>query len=393
MRSWMNLGLVAILAGCSSMTEVAEEELSAVIERDGVAFLGPAIPEQVLDRLATHRVVMLGETHHLREHYEFVATLLGALHARGYRQLLVEWPQMADWILEDYVAGGLLEPGWIPPVSLGGPMLAAIRDFNDTLPGAERLRVRAIDVNLDDYGGADSFRNLLGALVGHLPSGGPVTSFLQADYGTPVAQSQALASLQASLEADQSTLIASWGTDRYETVVEMVVTELASVPIRAIRGTQYDRSARDREGVMKQLADARIGGYPHGTVINVGGNHAQKRPLKGTEQEWLGDYLAHRSQAAGGSIFVVVVVAARIELQPGSAGTPFDVRATSPGNELFRLMADQWPGSSVFLPFDDPVFTTGGVVLNFEEMLYVCAPKAQYDAALEYPLAHRVPLD
>ncbi|MDH4045994.1 MAG: ChaN family lipoprotein, partial [Gemmatimonadota bacterium] len=60
-----------------------------MVERDGVAFTGQAIPDPVLDRLAANRVVLLGETHHLREHYEFVAALLRALHARGFRQLLV----------------------------------------------------------------------------------------------------------------------------------------------------------------------------------------------------------------------------------------------------------------------------------------------------------------
>jgi hypothetical protein len=392
MRTRLGLALAVMLAGCSSVTEVPLEKLSAVVERDGIAFVAPAIPEPVVDRLAAHRVVVLGETHHLREHYAFVAALLGALHARGFRQLLVELPQMADWILEDYVTGGSLEPSWVPPVSLGEPMFTAIRDFNDTLPPAERVHVRAIDVNLDDYGGGGSFRNLLGALVGHLPSTGPVTSFLQADYGTPTAQQEAIGALQLALDADRSALVASWGADWYDTVVEMVETEVASVPIRAIRGVLYDRSVREREDVMKRLADARIAETARGTVINVGGTHAQKSSLKGTEQEWLGDYLANRSPATGGSVFVVVVVAARIELEPGSSGTPFDVRATSPANELFRVMAGR-ADSTVFLPLDDPVFTTGGVLVNFEETIYVCAPKAHYDAALQYALAHRVPLE
>jgi hypothetical protein len=390
---WASLWLAVAIAGCSSVTEVPLEVLAGTVERDGIAFTDPAIPDQVVERLAPYRVLVLGETHHLREHYAFVARLLGALHAYGFRQLLVEWPQMADWILEDYVSGGLLEPNWVPPLSLGAPLFAAIRDFNDTLPADERLHVHAIDVNLDEYGGAQAFRNLLGALATHLPTPGALTAFLQADYSTPATQQNAVQALLASLETDQSMLRPSWGSDWYDTIVQMVEVELQSVAIRALRSAWYDVTARFREDAMKQLADARIAGYGHGTVINVGGNHAQKAHLKGTKQEWLGDYLVHHSAATAGSVFIVSVVAARIELESGGAGTPYDVRTTSPGNELFRAMVDVWPGQTVFLPLDDPVFTGGGVVVNYEDTIYVCALKEQYDAVLQYALAHRVPLD
>jgi hypothetical protein len=382
-----------LVAGCSSTTAVTRAELATVVERDGIPFAGQAPPDQVLDRLALHRVVIVGETHQLREHQEFVAALLEALYARGFRQLLVEWPQMADWLLEDYVSGGQLEPTWEPSVSMGRVMFAAIRDLNDTLPTAERMHVRAIDVNLDEYGGASAFRSVLAALATHLQSAGPVTSFLQGDYSTPAAQTDAVDALQASLEADRSTLLASWGSAWYHTVVEMVQVERASIGIRAIRETDYDRSARVREDAIKQRADARIAGYAHRTLVNVGGNHAQKARLKGTDQEWLGDYLVHRSTAIDGTVIVVGVAAAKIELEPGSSGSPYDVLHTSPENELFRLMVETWPGQTVFLPLDDPVFTNGGVVVNFEETIYVCALKEQYDAVLQYALAHRVPVD
>jgi hypothetical protein len=137
----------------------------------------------------------------------------------------------------------------------------------------------------------------------------------------------------------------------------------------------------------------RIAGTAARTVINIGGNHAQKSHLKGTKQEWLGDYLVHRSTAPAGSVMVVAFAAARVELEPGSSGTPYDVRASSPDNELFRIMAETWPDRTVFLPLDDPIFATGGVPVNFEETIYVCALEEQYDAVLQYGLAHRVPID
>ncbi len=54
-------------------------------------------------------------------------------------------------------------------------------------------------------------------------------------------------------------------------------------------------------------------------------------------------------------------------------------------------MAESFPDRTVFLPLDDPVFASGGVLLNVEEVIYHCAPAEQFDAVLQYPLVHRVP--
>ena len=387
-----SLGSLAVVAGCSTLTEVTTAELSAVIERDGIAFGAETVPEAVLSRLAANEVILIGETHHLREHYAFVTALLRDLHARGFRQLLVEQPQMADWILDDYAGGSALEPNWEPPANWQRKF-AAIREFNATLPPEERVHVRAIDVNEEYYGGAASFRALLEMLVGHLPSAGSVDEFLQADYGTPTTQTGAIESLRSSLEAERPALVASWGSDWYDTVVEMVDVERASIDIRADRPTNDGRAARAREEVIKVLADARIGGYEGRTVVNIGGHHAQKSHLLGTKQEWLGDYLVHRSPAVAGAVVVLSVVAARIELEPGASGTPYDVLDASPPKELFRMMAEAWPDQTVFLPLDDPVFVTRGVPVDYEGRVYVSALKEQYDAVLQYGLAHRVPID
>jgi hypothetical protein len=378
--------------GCSSVTGPTTEELAAVVARDGIAFEGPVLSPPVLDRLAEHRVLVLGETHHLREHYELTTVLLRDLHSRGFRQLLVEQPQRADWWLDDYVRGGPLQPPWEPPPNRQRKY-GSLREFNAGLPPNERIRVRAIDANETYYGGATSFRGLLAGLVGYFPSAGPVDTFLQADYASAPAQIKAIDELAATLEADRATLLASWGQARYEAVVEMVEVERASIDIRVDRVNNDDRAARAREAVIKRLVDARIAGSPDRTVINIGGNHAQKVHLKGTSQEWLGDYLVHRSPAVGGSAFVVAFVSARIDLEPGSSGTPFDGLATSPPNELFRVIAEARPGLNVFLPLDDPIFSKDGIRVNFEETIYVCALKEHYDAVLQYGLAHRVPID
>lgn len=384
-------GAVAVWIELSSSAKgVSRATLQPIVEQDGVGFTGNAIPDPVLDRLAANRVVVLGETHHLREHWAFVAALLRELHARGFRQLLFEAPQMADWIFDDYLTGGTLDPDYVPP-PFWYRRLEAIRAFNATLPPGERVHVHGIDVNEQNYGGAAAFRDNLAALMSHFPTAGPVEAFLQAEYGTAEVQTEAIEALRAALRSQRSPLITAWGRDRYDQIVEMADVERASIDIRAERARDDNRAARMREQEIKRLADTRIRSYPYRTVVNIGAHHAQKTHLMGTKQEWLGDYLVHRSRAVDGTVIVVDVTSARTELEPGASGTPFDVRDSSPDNELFRVIAETRPGKNVFLPLDDPLFSEKRVAVNSEEVIYVSPLKNQYDAVLQYGLAHRMP--
>jgi hypothetical protein len=333
--------------------------------------------------------VLVGETHFLREHRELMVELMRELHARGFRQFLFEWTQVADWLLDDYVNYGGWEPEWAPPQSIGGNMITAIRDLNLTLPEDERIRVHAIDVTLQDYGGGESFLWSLGRLAQHLPEPDPLAAFPQGDYDTPENQTALLEALQAELKAGRSDLVASWGENWYDTVVEMVEVELDSVSIRAIRESNYDKSVRQREDAIKRLADSRLQDFPHGTLINYGSTHAQKERLRGTDIEWLGDYLVHKSQAADGSVIVLEVSAARIVAVPGSGNPDSDLSA-SPENELLRVMNQSWPDQIVFLPLDDPLLSNGRIPMNFGE-IYLGAPKRHYDAFVLLPWAQRVP--
>jgi hypothetical protein len=368
---------------------VTRADLQAIIMDDAVAYEGNSIPEGVLDNLAQNRVVILGEAHFLREHRQLVAELVRELHARGFRQYLFEWTQAADWLLNDYVNEGGLLPNWTPPHDIGGEAITAIRDFNRTLPESERIKVHAIDVHLPDYGGTEGWVFILGLIAEHLPEPGPIAEFLDGDHSSFEGHQALLEALQADMQVDRANLIASWGEYWYETISEMVEVELLSIPVRAFRESDYDESVRLREEAIKLLADRRVSENPGGTLINFGQTHAQKSVLFGTEGiEWLGDYLVHSSAVTRDATMAVWVSAAYILATPGSGDPDFNL-SDSPKNELLRVMNETWTEKKVFLPLEDPIFSTGRVPLNVSGDIYVSAPKDHYDAVLLLPLAHR----
>jgi hypothetical protein len=384
--------IVAVgLAGCAATANVTADELAAVVERDGVPFDGLSIPDVVVDRLGEHKVVLLGETHHLREHWAVVAELLSELHDDGFRLLLIESAQMAGWLWDDYVQDGGLAPDWWEPPPFWERRLAPIRAFNETLPPAERIHVRGIDVNEDWSGGARDFETILGWVGDRMPTRGPIDTFSELDYALAPSdeQTDTIEALLAALEEDRLSLVAAWGAVWYDEVAEMLEVELASIDIRAKDGVAASKA---REEIIKQLADDAIAECSCGTLINIGGHHAQKSHLMGTKQEWMGDYLAHASDVVGGSIIVVGFASARTELEPGAGGTPWDIlESSSPENELYRIMAETWPGETVFLPLDDPLFKDRRVAYNSEDVVYATPLKEQYDAIIQYGIAHRMP--
>ncbi|HSG09511.1 MAG TPA: hypothetical protein VLA36_14215, partial [Longimicrobiales bacterium] len=309
--TWIGFaGLLTVGTGCS-ITAVSRTELAEVVDREGIAFPAGEIPGAVVDRFAANRLVVIGETHHLQAHDDFVITLLDSLYDRGFRQLLLESPHMVDWVVEEYVSGAT-NLGWEPPGWFYYDIIQAVRGFNATVAPDDRIHLRSIDANLDEYGGAQDFRGLVGLLAGYLPSPGPLSAFLAGGYGTPAVQTARLDVLDQELDARETELRSLWGDRWYEQVRETVDVERVSVQIRAERKKEYERSVRRREGEMKRLADLRLEGYPQRSLMNVGCTHAQKERLMGTDIEWLGDYLVHKSTSVGGRSMVLCTTAARV---------------------------------------------------------------------------------
>ncbi len=383
--------LLALLsvASCSAEAEVSREEMVQLVQTKAVAFSDLNLSSEILEDLASHRVVVLGETHRLREHWEFLAMLVEDLHGSGFRQVLIEAPHMAEWLYDDYVHGGVLAPGWEPP-KFYEDRLAGIREINEGLEPGERIRVRAIDVNEEHHGGGRAFRDVLGSLVHILGDAGPVGAFTATPAGSPEEQRESIERLSASLRSESSTLSEEWGPEWFAHVEEMVEVERASIDIREYRQSDDDRAARAREEKIKELVESRLANDEGRSVINVGGHHAQKSPLMGTSQEWLGDYLAHRSGAAEGSVFIIGFTSAETVLELGAPGSPSNIVESSPENELLRLMAETWPDLNVYLPLDDPMFSEKRVAYNSEDVIYAVQLTDVFDALFQYGVAHRM---
>jgi hypothetical protein len=167
----------------------------------------------------------------------------------------------------------------------------------------------------------------------------------------------------------------------------MVEVEMASVRVRSL-DEEGSLGFRLREECLKRLVDQRLSAAPGRTVINIGANHAQKQYLRGTPQEWLGDYLAHKSEYTAGRTFHVYVRPAQGEVADGAATKDVDVTTDSSPNEVFRLMHEAAGPAMAFLALDDSVFLEDGVEVNYVGSTHTSAPKPVYDAFILVPEGH-----
>ena len=93
-------------------------------------------------------------------------------------------------------------------------------------------------------------------------------------------------------------------------------------------------------------------------------------------------------------MIVIGFTSARTELEAGAGGTPFDIlESASPENEILRVMAETWPNQTVFLLLDDPLFVDRTVAYNSEDVIYVSPLGEQFDALIQYGIAHRMPVN
>jgi len=408
---------VVLALGCRSAHPVASADTSAshpalIAPRDAqealdaraVLFDPPRPPEALVDSLASRRVALLGESHRMREHQEFLLAVANALRDRGARLLLLEGFQADSWWVNAFVTGASDDA---PPVAemLFGLLLRGLRTSNAARPPAERLEVALIDIDhravalpaslsrvLRDQapGDAPCVRAFLGN-VGWDASAAPAVagaSFEQARRTDPGAYAQKLGVLRDALREGRCATGTRVSKDE---LVEMVEVAQESLRIRGVWDTQSEDAAHPlREEVIKAIADRRIAAVPTPVLINIGGYHGQRSHVMGTPKKWLAEHLAEPSSSSRGSFVSVYVTFARAEQERNGARAWFDASPPAAPGELFARLSTRARGRATYLPLDAPPFREP-MPINYMGRLVTHAPAATFDAFVLLPEGHLLP--
>ncbi len=381
------VSIVFVLLACVTPDSARIRE---VLDTDLVTFESGTVPDELVDTLSRRKVLLLGETHYVQEHQEFVLELLIRLHPHGLRLFAQEMPHAYGWIVDDYVTGERdnypesvrrMDEYWIE----------GLRAFNEGLPESERIRFSYIDMNHAHDACLLSLSWMVrGTRIGE--SIGPlVVDVLETHPGTD-GYIRALVDLEQRLASDRARLEDTLGLRWYARLVEVVEIELRSIPVRE----RFDNPVRER--IMIDLANRAIENAAGSSVaLNVGMYHAQRRRYMGTRQEWLGEYLSANAERFGGSEQLYSVafwgfsgerIRNFMDRNPEPVPEAMDRPTSNFARQIAEIVARRdgttRPESAAFIELSDPAFARSmQIAFSFSRLR--AAPGRQFDAYLVFP--------
>jgi hypothetical protein len=256
-----------------------------------------------------------------------------------------------------------------------------IKTHNMELPKEKRLEVSTIDINHSPF----QYLNSLQFALRFLPKQGDLTRYisrLKETISTKETYIQEVRTFKDELIASQDLHIALFGKLWYERLLEMTTVEIKSHEIRNSSNHLFIwKRDKSREQEICSIVDSHIENSIGKILVNVGANHAQKSPLRGTKMQWLGEHL-HATYPT--KIFCMLAIPAEGTIE-GNNEKAISLFTQSPKNELFYLLAKHSAQKWGYLPLNLEEFEHNRVVMNFHYDKKRYPPSKLYDGVIVYP--------
>lgn len=375
MRGWASINILFLCLLLLSCTAVPRQEVEAIVRRDASFFSPQSPPRDLMERIRQHRVIVLGESHYIREHQDFLVEL--ARESQDLGLILSEGMQAYGWLVEDYVLGLSKD---LPEIVrlFDNDLIEGMRTLNASRPEEDRIRMSYFDMNHWQEIFMDSLSRMEDR-IGRQEVFASILTLPPEQWKTE-AYRTGLEVLQTELDLRREEFTGSWGPLWYERVEHLVRVELASADIRA---TWQDQ---EREELITELCLGWINAAQGQQVfINTGMEHAQKERLMGLRI----DRLAHGLEKELGSLYSIAFIGLKGERKKSFLDEKayiVDIPASSPPQDLARVLAQEAGERMAFLPLEDPDFFTRDFRVTYSASQKVrVSPARQFDAIITYP--------
>jgi len=380
--------IVFCIFGLKYFGNMPQVEIQRIVERDSIIFDSNEVNDAVLGKLADYKVVIVGEYHNTAEHVALMGNFATALNRDyGFNNFLIEMPQAFSWMYEDY------SMGLIPEVDektaynfwFHTNEIKKIRQYNMTRPLEERIKISTIDINHSPYAYIMSIEYMLN-YIGESHHLKEYSTDLRSIVKNNEEYIIRVVMFKEELSSNKEKFIDEFGEIWYDRLVYMTDIEIESYASRTASNYLFMwKSDKLREAVICSIAELYIKNSEGKVLINVGGNHAQKKPIRGTRIQWLGEYLSHESPYAKDQTYCMLVIPAEGSIEGGN-GKPVTLFDGSRKNELFSIIAEYAGGFQVFLSFDDDTLKEEKALMNFHYDTQSLPPKHIYDGVIILPI-------
>ena len=362
--------LALIITGACN--KVGIHELESIVDDKLVLFAKTEIPGELKDLVEVKRILILGETHYVQEHHEYISLLLDQYGPEGLC-FINEFSNAHNWMIEDYIRGEIDHLPYSLRL-LNHLWIEKIREINLASGPPYPIEFCFMDVNhwKDDFKNSIIESEIINgeqSIFAHI-------KILKADTDGYL---RALYSLQELLEGESETCINTWGEKWYERYKTMVDLELESCLYR------LSPDEERREMVMLRIVQSRLVPTPGlRAFINGGIYHAQKESLMGSNIKRLRALLEETYPDNICSLAFIGISGLRKYKFDDPEPISFDILKTAKQNDLIRIMGEKAGTYMSLLNLEDAIFDEEIDVTYTAGALRV-APGRQFDALISYP--------
>ena len=342
-----------------------------------------SIPEPVVQALADHRIIVLGESHYSQEHQEFVSALLPRLYEHGVTHFAVESQHANGPLYDMYVKGADIV---IPDeyLNLDRVWLDAARAFNAELSNENRPLMTFAAIDMNHWPG--TYRDSMFLYLTYHDHDTLAETFLNMVRSSdPEAYQEGVRSFARFVRDSDTGISNGLSPDVRQTLIDAAEIEIRSVTVRSVWNDET-REAIITDNTMRVMSDVKADGR---LVLNVGRWHAQNTPIWPHRQKhpWVAERLKHRF--GEGEVVTVACFAVEGVKKPtfrSSERVSFDLMTDSRRPHLARAIARRTgPEEIAFFDMHTlPTDRTTRVVYGPGERASVRAGE-QFDALFIYP--------
>ena len=262
---------VLVLSSCVKQEFINPEQ---IVDQDLITFNHDQIPAELQDVIDTHRILILGETHYVQQHQEFVSTILNNIKEDSLIYV-AELFNAFNWMVEDYISGKI---DYVPDCVnyFENYTIEKIKDLNRNGKSAQMYL-------MDENHWTDNFIYSVSEIEKII---GIIIDFqtIKSMPSDSKAYKNELVRLSSLFETNKSDFVEKYGSIWYERLDQLIKNEIKSSDYRST----YSEDLREHFMVdfllkiIKQNPNKKI-------IIDCGMTHAQRETLMGENIPRIGD--------------------------------------------------------------------------------------------------------
>lgn len=377
---WVVILVIFLVSGCAKDYKIMTEsiEKSVAFDFDNSK---ESIPDDLINDLSNYKLLLMGEIHYVKEHQEFMGTLLTALHEKGFRYYLQEVGS-ANSVLIDYYIKGKIEV--LPELYLNTDksLIKILYDFNKGLREEDREdeQISYIGFDMNHFSGvyfttitmlSDLYNSAdLKVYINKMNDNGNdiegfkalLTGFLNSSIDMDITNVQReKLNWMTQNELDTLNIKEDWSDSKRESYIEKEV-------LRAIKNTEKEEKL----------------------IVNCGSWHAQLIPywrLNGNIK-WLGMRLADYFDKIPEDFYSVAVTAYKGELKErirSKSRESFRYSGVNPKINLLRNFEENFGSSYVFLNYKNISDINSSVLVEYPYDIINTPLNRQFNGLIIYP--------